>query len=900
MSTQRLGIAAFARAVRGELMVAPGEGRIAAYFLALFFLLGAGFALGRGSASSLFVQRFGVQFLPQVFVALSICLAVASLGYAAIADRIRPDRLLVILVAALLAVLLPLWLVMAWTGLAHSYPVYFIVFQLASEILLLQAMLYFGLSVDTSQAKRLLPIALAGMQAGEMAGGLGLTALAAQLPMHHVPVLWASLLALAAVLTVFRHARGRGVPPVSAARKSLRPWRSAAVQVGQGLQFAGTSPLLRNLALATFFTVVAVHVLEYCSFVIFADAFRSEAELGIVFGLLTFVCGAITLLIQLFFTGKLLRRHGVRRVSLIFPFSLLAAFGALAMSFKVLAALAGSVTQRTLLPALRNPSRALLFQALPDHLQGRVRALTLAVVVPVGILLAALVVRAVPSESRSMLLPLAGLIAAAGYLWYSIAANNGYPGALLDTLGERLFIDRGFLGRLDPVRDHALLERLLEGVRHSDDSVALAFSQALTRAFPVESWRYTLPRAREAGQAVQDQMIRLVAEHLPDAQRGVLRGFVGTGDDHQRGTILSILFAFRDADAREWVGQCFESDNPRILACGIQGAYDYPIEALLPEARARWRDLLGCDDPGKLLAGLDLARARPEREWTEFVVRACEHPDERVRRAALATLDRHAVIAGGALAPRIRRLLSSEDPEARAAAVRCAAGLPEIERHAHAYAALNDPHPKVSAAAVAALADHHGAAFADAALDWLADDALPARAQRVLVNRLLGCAASPRRFVGYAMRKAEAALALSEVLQALRRVSPEEAPSSLHRLLMVALQESTLECADLALLSMEGLEDRAALRRIRAAVTSGDARHFARATEALEGFRHRNIAACLRRAFESFRGNAPLAGAEAPMAESFSQIVDYLSQYPDAFLRECARYGQRVTQEIAT
>lgn len=891
--------AGLGRALRAQLLVAEGEGGTAAYFLALFFLLGSGFALGRGSAGSLFLQRFGVEYLPQAFAALAVGIGLLSFAYAAIADRIRPDRLLAIILAVTLGALAPLWLMMGWSGPALSYPAYFVAFHVLSEILLLQATLYFGMSFDGSQSKRLLPIALAGLQAGEMAGGLGLTMLAAVMPMQHVAALWGALLVLAAGLVMLRHRGGRVAPHMSPARKSARPWRAAAAQIAQGLRFSRSSALLRNLALATLFMVVAVHVLEYSTFVIYAGSFRTEQELGIVFGLLTFTCGAITLLVQLFFSGKMLRRHGVRAVNLVFPLGLLAVFVALAASFRVPAALAGSVAQRTLLPAMRNPSRALLFQALPDHIQGRARALSLAVVLPVGILLAAFVARAVPPPFQPWLLPLIGLAAAAGYLYFSMATNESYPRALLDTLGEKLFVARGRLGRLDPVRDHALMERLADGVRHADEDVAVANAQAMAEAFPGEAWRHLLDRARGASPAARDRMIRLVAGHLPASQRGVLREFLESADDHQRCTILGTLFAARDPESRAWVEPCLASANPRVAACGIQGAYDYALESLLPEARDRWRQLLASCEPGPLLAGLELARERPGRDWLEFVLVAEGHPDERVRRVALKTLERHAAIAGGTLGPWVRSTVRSGTPEERAAALRCAVDLPEEERLECAHAALGDSHPLVSAAAVALMADHHGASFADASLDLLADDSLPLRAQRALLGWLLANAASPRRLAGYAMRRSQEALALAETLQGLRRSAPAGPAPWSQALLPTAVQERALECADLALLAMQALEDETTVKRVRAAVASGDTRHFARAVEALEGLRSREIALALRKTLENVRGDAPLDAPAGTGPESFMQIVDYLSQYPDAFLRECARHGQRAAAQGA-
>jgi hypothetical protein len=166
------------------------------------------------------------------------------------------------------------------------------------------------------------------------------------------------------------------------------------------------------------------------------------------------------------------------------------------------------------------------------------------------------------------------------------------------------------------------------------------------------------------------------------------------------------------------------------------------------------------------------------------------------------------------------------------------------------------------------------------------------RAQRTLLAWLLENAANPGRLSGYAMRRAQEALSLAGTLRRLRTIGPSGTSPGAHGLLATAIEERSLECANLALHAMEALEDAATVGRVRAAVASGDARHFARAIEALEGLGHPHITVALRKTLENIRGDVPLDAPSGMSPQSLAQILDYLSQYPDAFLRECARYAQ--------
>src|ERR1700675_2165655 len=94
------------------LMVKKAEWPRLAYFFCLFLVISAGLAIGRGTADALFLKRFGIQYLPFMYLGLGVLMAIVSTVYAAYADRLAPERTFYILLSALGLMLVGNWYLM--------------------------------------------------------------------------------------------------------------------------------------------------------------------------------------------------------------------------------------------------------------------------------------------------------------------------------------------------------------------------------------------------------------------------------------------------------------------------------------------------------------------------------------------------------------------------------------------------------------------------------------------------------------------------------------------------------------------------------------------------------------------------------------------------------------------
>ncbi|MEK7785252.1 MAG: hypothetical protein AAB658_07500, partial [Chloroflexota bacterium] len=172
------------------LRIRPGEGRMAVLLIGLMLFTSAGGSIGGNGIEALFFARFGVQFLPYMYMALGVTTLITSLAITALLSRVARERLYIILPLAL-ALLLIGERVLLTLNQNWVYPVLWLGMNVKGS---LQGLLTWGLAsiaCDTRQAKRLFPLFSAGGILGAVVGGLGTQSLANWLHSENLLLVWA-------------------------------------------------------------------------------------------------------------------------------------------------------------------------------------------------------------------------------------------------------------------------------------------------------------------------------------------------------------------------------------------------------------------------------------------------------------------------------------------------------------------------------------------------------------------------------------------------------------------------------------------------------------------------------------------------------------------------------------
>jgi HEAT repeat protein len=875
--------------------IRENERSLALYYVLLFVLLGAGLAIGKGSMDALFLKRYGVQYLPIMYAVLSVVMATVSLGYAAFVDRIAPERSFTVILGIIAVLVAGSWVLISFTNTEWIFPAYFLIYELASEILLLHGKHYLGQNMDTLQLQRLSPPIFAGAQVGMGVGGVFLGLAGPTMGIGNILLVWTALAAAGAVLIIRRHRRIGISPYFTPGHKGRGGLRKSVEQITQGLKLFRTAELLRASSYALLFMVIAFFILNYAINRVFTETFPTEERLGSFIGWLTAVMSTGALLIQVFLTSKLLRRFGVKRINLIFPAGMVFSFSALLFAFALPAAIIGSFAKSVLFPAIRKPARAVFLHALPHAHAGRVGALSMGLVLPLALLSSSGLLILTQSNYDTSHFLLGGLVASLLYFYFKLRVNKAYSSALLSTLRHQLFLPHRYVQNLLHEGNDEVREELARGVASPDETVSLAYARMLTEASPERATQVIAERLSTASYPMRDRLLRLlVSSRLPIPV--TLRHTLADADPHLKVTILEAMFDARDEHARSHVADCLGSDNPRLAAIGVFGVHCYELTDMLPQARRVWEKLLSSSREVENIAGLELLARIPEPWALPQLRHLAQQPSLRVRQAALHAICRFPAGSLSGFATLLRDLFENPDPELRTLCVTGFRVLDPEQRNELCLRALEDRHPAVRDAALASLEEAMGTERATEILTrWIVENRGFPRAQEAALTAMARFPAPRDIFERIAEAKIRDATSIASALRVLQREhAVQTRDSSASALLEIALEERLKQVIDLSLMAIERLEDPAAVATVRAGLQSPDRRHFADACQAMSNLGCKALAAQLVALLDKVEEDheRPKSGGAAFL--DTQEVLAWGSQHPDSWLRECALWGAAV------
>jgi len=879
-----------------KLLIKPGERGNLLYFLMFFMLVSAGMAIGRSTADALFLKRLGIEYLPLMYIIQGVMLATVSMVYAAFADRIPAEKFFRALFAVLIVLVFASWTAMSVNSSPLVYPVYYLVYEVASEILLVHAALYMNQNMTTIQSKRLAPLIYAGAQVGTITGGLLLVVAAPVFGTRNLLLLWCALLLVSAIVINLRHKRHGTSTHFRTPKKSSHLVNDCIEQVKQGVKFTYRYSLLRAASLALFFMVLAFYILCYSVNRIYTQTFDTEESLTRFFGLLTAATSATALFMQLFVTNRAIKHFGVRTINLLFPTTTLICLIALAFSFSLPAALLGSINKDALMPAFRNPVRTMFFNALPAYMQGRARAMSIALVLPLALMGGGVILMLMQNMNTPVYFLVFGIFAASLYLFFSQQMNKTYVGTLLATLKERLFLpDKHMYSDLQGGGEQTLKE-IMRGINNADEEVSVAFAKVLVGSFPDKAAGIILERAGNMQTATADRALSLLAPLELSAYTDELHRLASNGDSHLQTTVTRLLLdKNHKASITEAIAQ-LHSSNPRMQSTAIHAALRYPDvhNNDRNKALAAWQSLLQSNTASRCAAMDNIQDfallGRPERQslltdyldaFISLLADASEHTSLR----ALQGLQQWKEAITPELAQAVIQATASEDPQLREAAVGCLHLINEERRNKLIINAIGDGHIRVRKAGIAILRSV-SKDYNESALQWIFGNQASLRAQETLMTSLMNAHLPTSIYEEIAQIKSREILLLQDALAILEQDN-EITVNSARPLLQYTLKEQLDQTIELVLLALESLYDKETIRIIHAGFACGDSRHIANACEVLGNLVKNSSIDNLCDALQRASGEDP--GHWKPRFASVDEVLQWCVNHGNNWLSECGK-----------
>ncbi|WP_455220483.1 hypothetical protein [Kaarinaea lacus] len=865
------------------------------YFLLLFVLVGTGLALGRGTTDALFFKRYGIEYLPIMYLVLSIALCFFSVIYATVADRFPAEKIFRYLFITLSGMLVINWGLMSFSSLDLVYPIYFLLYEIASEVFIIHAAHYLSQNFLLVQSKRLAPLIMAGTQIGIILGGIFLANISHFIGIQNILLIWCLILTLSTVLLHKWHKAYGTSHYFRPSPKSANKLKQAITDVAQGVRLMQSSRLLKALSFALFFMVITFYILVYSVNVIYTETFKTEESLSSFFGVLTAINGTLALLLQIFITNRAIRYFGAKKVKLWFPVTSVVSYLGLLISFTFPFALLASFSKDVIMNAFRNPVRGIIFNAIPENIRGRARATALFIVMPLALSICGALLWLMQTMAEPAYFVGLGLASALGYLIYALRVNKAYVDEIIVSLKRSLMMpsqedlnDRGASG--------SETELILKYLSQNQDSANNEFSKVLVSVFPNEAPDILLKQLGEGDNAKTDKLIKILSPLDPPGFRTELWPIMEKADNHLFSTILDAVVEPKNQRVQAALEKALKSTNPRILATGIKGVIVYEYADLAEQAIDQWKKLLGSSQLPDQLAVLELMQyvhsvpyeaEQLTRDYRQKILALLQQDNARVKHRALESLQAWPEQSFTEISHHLKQLFATGDINLRLQCVINSYLLSRPDYQAITMKALNDANSRVREAAVRLIFQREDNSI-ELLTGWLTNHNTGSfRAQKAMIDVLYENNAPAGAMAKVIIWKTNQ---LEETQGALDFITQQDKTGdSALQVLYYTLAEKRDQLVDIVLSALRSIESPDIISVVRSGIHSKDSRYIAQACEVLHDMKNKHVATVLGDILENLDRKKKYKEAEKAMElMNLESMLSWCQKQSDPWLRECA------------
>jgi CRP-like cAMP-binding protein len=619
---------------------------------ALFAVTQASHGLGATTADTLFLLRFGVEFLPVMILSSGAAVMLATILHMAGIARFGAGKWLAPVLLALGA-----WVAIERVGVATDLPGIYPVIWIGAQVAILVSYTVIwnaaGEACTTRQAKRLYPIfASAGIAGAIIANGLaGL--LASALGTENLLWIHAGLLAAASgVMSAF-------VRPLLRA-SSPGPGGSIFAELRSGLEQTRRTPVLRLLAWMAILISVLFFIVVFAFNGEVAGSFNTEADVAGFLGVFSAVATALTFAVSMFGASHLFTRFGVVATLMILPAVYAIGFGLWLVAFGLVTATVVRGAQWIAVNALGGTAWNSLFNVIPGRRRSQALAFNTAIPTQLGTMAAGALLMLgsfLPPSGPTVL----GFVLATLAIVLGLRMRSAYADALVKAV-------HGGLVEVFSAPTEGIQKPILDGDAHRVLSNALTDPNPGTRAAAA-----TLLGRLGPGEAASF-MERAVVDESPRVRSAALRGLADRPESVQ---LARQLIADPSPEVRRRAVQTLERHGAGLDPASVALFDSDPVvraaAAILCDANSGRRvidKMLASSDPVVLVAALEAVARGPgvtDTDPTTFL----SSPDRLVRAAAARGL-----VGRDDRIPALRELLDDPSVRVRAAAAETLAADP--------------------------------------------------------------------------------------------------------------------------------------------------------------------------------------------------------------------------------
>jgi len=569
--------------------------------VALLFLVRISGMLFNNYAETAFLKRFGVQYLPVMYMINSIAIFVIMGAITGAMVKLPGTKLLLRLLilcgvsVAGMRFVIPI-------GIDLIYPVLFTLKTLYEALL---GLLFWNLANDlfnTRQSKRLFPLITAGGVCGDILGGFGTPFLARLVSIDNLLLVYLVTTLGAAVVV---HSIGRNYPTllIQETGQRKRKSRSSIIQeIKNAIPLIKESTLIKILVFMTFFPNVIIPIMNYLFNFAVNEQFATEKGLVTFFGYFRGGMNVISLIILLFI-GRIYGRWGLPVALMFHPCNYLFVFIGFLVRFDIFAAIYARLSTNVIRTTLHKPASAVLMGLVPMTYRAVLRPFLRGTVVRIALLLGSGIILATGQLMHPRYLAAIALPFVIGWLATIVTLKRRYSSILLDLISRNLLdlksMEEEEVGEL--FRDKTMRKRLAETYSGARGKNAVWYARL---------------------------MQSVGVERLDD----IILESLSTQDESTRAELIDMISPEAGAPALSILTEATDSHNPRLTAAALRAldridpsvsqAFDYGGFLIHPSADVRAHAVVG------------LYRQTPDTH-RDVITRWLESDQLDVRRAAV-------------------------------------------------------------------------------------------------------------------------------------------------------------------------------------------------------------------------------------------------------------------------
>jgi len=372
----------FGRVLRDAFPLRRGEWGLGLFLYALLTLMVASDWVGKLGADSLFVKRWGVNYVPVMYIVTPIAMLAVSAMIFFFVDRVRRRTLLLWYVAGVtllsVAIQAGVWTQGQFEQGWIVQPISYVFAHGVKETIYILFWVYAGNLYDAGQSKRLFPFFAGSVLVGKILGGAIGAGIA---PLIHAEN-FIGAQAVGFMVCFVALVLYRGLPEGHGSRLAEERPKGLAGNLkdsADGYRAVASDRMLRTFGVGVFFWYF---LMQFGNFLYLVGLDQSTAGTGTgsedlfsqLYASVYTSSSLVALFIQSVFTGALLRRFGIARVLFVLPLWFLGSYAAATYNFNIITAIAIQLGERIVIPAIHRPASELVYSQVVAAIRPRARA----------------------------------------------------------------------------------------------------------------------------------------------------------------------------------------------------------------------------------------------------------------------------------------------------------------------------------------------------------------------------------------------------------------------------------------------------------------------------------------------------------------------------------------------